>query len=183
MPLRIGRGLRRRHAIPQTAEGVEVVRCPAGVLGVELRRDPQVGLLRELEPRGHHADHGVHAIFDAQVERAEVGGRPECLLPVATADDGHRRRPNPGIARRQAAPARRQDAEDGEEVLRHHRDVRARRLGRARYRRHATRVLRHGAERPVAVPEIRKVRVGEPRVGAAGVDFPDGHQTVRLGVG
>ena len=43
-------------------------------------------------------------------------------------------------------------------------------------------VLRHGAERPVAVPEIHEVRVGEPREGAAGVDLPDGHQTLRLRV-
>ncbi len=182
MAPRIGRRLGGGHAPSQPADAEVVVRGAAGILGVQLGGQPQVRLGRELEPVRQDADDPVDPVLNSQLHGREVPRRGEVVFPVTVAGQQHRGGSDAAIVGREPASHHRANAQHREEVTRDEGHPGARRFGWTRDARNHVRVLRHRLEGAVLVAEVVEVRVGEARIRAAVVHFPDCHQAVRIRV-
>jgi hypothetical protein len=121
----VGLGLPVAHAGLEARVAVEVVRAPVlrRILEVpgalrhrETRRNPELRVVREAEPRRRHADHGIGLVVEQQRAPDHVGPRAEPRAPQRVADDHDVVAARSLLVRAEAAAEPRPDAHHLEEV-------------------------------------------------------------------
>src|SRR4029077_8085287 len=121
-------GLFDNHTVAETPDCVVVMCRPALTFAVQVGRQPQAHVLRELKPGREHADDGVDRATSLQVQLREVLRRSELLLPVAKADQNDASGPFLGISSAEIPPEDGLNTEDFEKIRRDGSNRRARRL-------------------------------------------------------
>src|SRR6266481_4146564 len=87
-----GACLRQSDAVLYTAEDVPIVRCTAFIVWrINFARHPEVSVIREAEPLRHYADDRKNLVIGGKLELREIFRAAQVLLPIAMADQQHRR--------------------------------------------------------------------------------------------